>query len=295
MRYATAAVFRTALEQRLLTAARQVGFLLVRLRKLVVFDQLLARLMVVAPNWWILEGAVALHVRLGARFRTTRGMDLGRYDCEPAATADFSAAQAVDLGDHVPFDIRKTTRLDEVLEGAAVRYHVSAEPAGRPFQEVAVDVGFGNPPVENPERLRRPDLLSFAEIAPIAVPTLPLEQHVAEKAHAYSRCYAGGHPGTHAKDLIDLILIISSLFPFQAVRLRSALRTTFDARRTLPLPAARPPAPPGRVVAYRKMAAEVGLQPGVSIGYQQATAFLAPILVGTVSDDAHWNPTRHSW
>lgn len=55
MRYATAGAFRAALEQRLLTLAQQTGVPLVRLRKLVVFDRLMARLMAVAPNRWILK------------------------------------------------------------------------------------------------------------------------------------------------------------------------------------------------------------------------------------------------
>lgn len=294
MKYVTAAAFRTALEQRLLTAARQAGLPTVRLRKLVVFDRLLARLTVVAPNRWILKGAVTLHFRLGARFRTTRDLDLGRYDNEQAATADFFAAQALDLGDYFQFDIQKTTRLDAAVEGAAVRYHVSAELAGRPFEEVIVDVGFGDPPVGEPERLRGPDLLSFAEIAPVEVPALPLEQHVAEKVHAYSRSYAGGHPSTRTKNLIDLILI-SSLFPFQAGRLRSALYATFDARGTHPLPTALPPPPPGWGPAYRRLAAEVGLPPEVSSGYHEAAVFLDPLLAGSVDDDARWDPGGRTW
>src|SRR5262249_56064464 len=62
--------------------------------------------------------------------------------------------------------------------------------AGRSFEVVTVDVGFSDPPVAHPERLRGPDLLSFAEIAPIEAPALPLKQHVAEKVHAYTRTYA---------------------------------------------------------------------------------------------------------
>src|SRR5215218_4897736 len=108
MRYATAAAFRTALEQRLLTAARQSDIPLVRLRKLVAFERLLARLRVVAPDRWILKGAVALHLRLGARFRTTKDMDLGRWDNERAATDDFIAAQQVALGDYFRFAVEKT-------------------------------------------------------------------------------------------------------------------------------------------------------------------------------------------
>lgn len=52
MRYSTPGAFRTALEQRLLTAAQQMNVPAVRLRKLVVFDRLMARLLVVAPDRW---------------------------------------------------------------------------------------------------------------------------------------------------------------------------------------------------------------------------------------------------
>ena len=89
MRYASAGAFRAALEQRLLTQAQQTGVPLVRLRKLVAFDRLLARLVAVAPDRWVLKGAVALHFRVGPQFRSTMDLDLGRHDDEQAATADF--------------------------------------------------------------------------------------------------------------------------------------------------------------------------------------------------------------
>lgn len=229
MRYATATAFRTALEERLLALSRQRGLPLVRLRKLVAFERLLARLIVAAPDRWVLKGALAFHFRLAARFRTTKDMDLGRWDDERAATDDLVAAQYVELGDHFRFAVERTAKLDQLLEGAAVRYHVSAYLAERRFEELTVDVGFGGPWIAEPEWLSGPDLLSFAEIAPIEVPALPLEQHVAEKIHAYTRRYAGGHSSSRTKNLVDLALI-SSLFPFQASSLRGAFRATFDAR-----------------------------------------------------------------
>ncbi len=82
MRYASAGAFRTALEQRLLTQAKQAGVPLMRLRKLVAFDRLIARLMAAAPDRWVLKGAVALHFRAGPQFRSTMDLDLGRYDDE---------------------------------------------------------------------------------------------------------------------------------------------------------------------------------------------------------------------
>lgn len=72
MRYTNAAAFRTALEARLLARSKETGLSLVRLRKAVVFDRLLARLMVVAPGRWFLKGALALDYRLGDRTRTAK-------------------------------------------------------------------------------------------------------------------------------------------------------------------------------------------------------------------------------
>lgn len=292
MRYATAAAFRTAFEQRLLATARGASILMVRLRKLVAFK----RLLVAAPDRWVPKGALALHVRLVARFRTTKDPDLGRWDDERAATDDLFAAQRVDLGDYFRFDSVRTAKLDHLLEGAAARYHVSSYLAGRWFEELTVDVGFGDPLTVAPERLRGPDLPGFAEIAPVEIPTptLPLEQHVAKQVHASTRTYAGGHASTRTKDLIDLVLI-ASLFPFQAGRLRRALRATFDACGTHPLPTALPPPPPGWGSAYRKLAAEVGLAPEASIGHRHAAALLDPPTGGSVVDDARWEPSRRTW
>lgn len=294
MKYATPGAFRAALEQRLLTMAQQTGVPLVRLRKLVVFDRLMARMMVVAPNRWVIKGAAALLFRVGAKFRTTKDLDLGRQDNEEAATADFLAAQSVDLGDYFTFIVERTKKLDAALEGAAVRYHVIAELAGRLFEDVTVDVGFGDPPVTDPELVRGPELLSFADIPPAEVPALPLEQHVAEKVHAYSRTYAGGRPSTRVKDLIDLVMM-SALFNFQAGRVRRALQAVFAARSTHTLSASLPPPATQWRAAYRKMAGEVGLDEDLLVGYERARAFLDPILSGSVPDGAQWNPAQHSW
>jgi hypothetical protein len=294
MRYTAAGAFRTALEQRLRTLAAETDAPLIRLRKLVTFDRLMARLMAVAPNRWVLKRAVALHFRLGPHYRTTKDIDLGRLDDEPAATADFLAAQALDLGDFFTFGIQRTGQFDEALEGAAVRYHASAQLAGRPFEDVTVDVGFGDPVVPDPEMVRGAELLSFADIAPAEVPALPIERHIAEKVHAYTRTYEGGRPSSRVKDLVDLVMMASS-FGLQAGRLRRALEATFSARNTHPLPSQFPPPQQDWRVPYRKTAEEVNLNPDIRLGYERARRFLDPILAGSTADDARWDPMRHTW
>ena len=74
MRYASAAAFRTALEQRLLNQSRETGTSLVRLRKTVVFDRLLARLMEVATVF-LWEDSDVLYRRTRGPGRPLRGLN----------------------------------------------------------------------------------------------------------------------------------------------------------------------------------------------------------------------------
>ena len=103
-----------------------------------------------------------------------------------------------------------------------------------------------------------------------------------------------GNQSSRVKDLIDLV-IIASLFGFEAGRLRRALKTIFSTRATHELPVALPAPPVSWNVAYRKMANEVGTDQQVDEGYKQAEDFLTPILSGTVFDDAIWDPTVRTW
>lgn len=68
------------LEQRLKTEAERTGLSLARLRKRVAFELFLRRLAQVAPDRWVLKGALALAFRLGGASRPTQDIDLGRGD-----------------------------------------------------------------------------------------------------------------------------------------------------------------------------------------------------------------------
>ena len=56
MRCADSGAFRRALEDRLRTQSLRAGTPLVRLRKMVAFERLLARLIVDQPQAWLLKG-----------------------------------------------------------------------------------------------------------------------------------------------------------------------------------------------------------------------------------------------
>src|SRR5437764_10589546 len=208
MRYATAAAFRQALDDRLKTEAASTGLGIARLRKRVAFELFLRRLVEVAPERWVLKGALALDFRFNATARPTRDMDLGRADDQDAAIEDFAAAQELALDDFFTFAARRTDAFDDADDFRAIRFHVTAELAGRVFDQFVVDVGFADSISWSPDAIETSDLLSFAGIGRIRVPALPLPQHVAEKVHAYTRKYgASGRESTRPKDLVDILLI----------------------------------------------------------------------------------------
>jgi predicted nucleotidyltransferase component of viral defense system len=278
MKYASAAAFRRALETRLAAHARDTGRSLVRLRKEVAFDRLLARLFAVAPERWVLKGALALDYRFGDRARTTKDIDLASTGDEGSATADLLAAQAVDLGDFFSFVVERTSALDRLVEGAAVRYHVRAELAGRVFDEFALDVGFDPPPGVELDLLRGPDILAFAEIAPVEVPAIPIEVHVAEKLHAYTRAYGvGSVASTRVKDLVDLALIATE-GAVDAARLQAATEATFERRESHRVPDKLPRPPAEWRVPYGRMASAVGLDPDLGVGFDAAARMVDPVL-----------------
>ncbi len=302
MTYRSSADFRQALDARLKPMARERHLSVTRLRKEIAFDRLLARLLIVAPDRWVLKGGVALDHRLGDRARATNDMDLGRRDTIAAATTDLQEAVKVDLGDYLRYEIRLSSDLPDLREdGVAARYHAQVTLGGRLFENIVIDVGFDAPPAGQVDYLVGRDLLSFAGLPAIPIPTLPLAHHIAEKVHAYTSTYGReGRGSTRVKDLIDLALI-ATLGTVEARVLAAALEETFARRGKHALPSALP-APPSEppmgqiwAVAYTKMAGDVGLDPRVARGHATAARFVDPVLDGSCGEAARWNPATEVW
>jgi hypothetical protein len=181
--------------------------------------------------------------------------------------------------------------------GGSHRFRVTANLAGRLFETFLLDVGLRSSGVEEHDMLTTPDLLSFAEIDPIEVPAVPLERHLAEKVHAYTRRYRDDQVSSRVKDLIDIVLM-SELASFEFERLRDAIRETFTERATHDLPSSLPAPLPEWAPPYRALATEVGLDPELSEARRIAAHFLDPVLAdepGLAQWDAavaEWRPGR---
>ena len=158
----------------------------------------------------------------------------------------------IDAGDFLDFSIECAGTPEDRL-GGSHRFRVAASLGGRPFEAFPLDVGLRRGPDPGAETLIVPNLLAFAGVEPVSVPTIPLELQAAEKLHAYTRTYGGSRSSTRAKDLVDLALI-AGFFSQDAATLRGEIEATFAYRGTHPVPSALPLPPENWRTPFRRLA-----------------------------------------
>ena len=296
MSYESAGALRTALEQRLKNRATRGddldAALLARLRKHVAFERFLARLRIVAPEGWLLKGGFALELRLGDMARTTKDIDLDWAIAEGEALDFLRGAAAIDIGDFFRFRLEKV-ELRPVIDGQGQRWRLIAELDAREFETVLVDVGVGVEPLLGAVELSLPTALDFADAHAVEIPVLRIEQHLAEKIHAYTRRYgAGAIPSSRVKDLVDIALVAATL-ELEGSALELALVELFGRRATHQLPASLPPPPAGWQRPWRELAAGLPVPVDLREGHVLAASLIDPALNERAS--GHWSPRSRSW
>jgi len=278
MRYATAARFRMALEERIKQRSLTDGVAIQRLRKRLAFERFLARLQDRPDSPWLLKGAFALDLRFGDRARATKDLDLGihlslRGDSAPGREQIAELlrdAAAHSLEDFFVFSVPGEG--EDILQepGArAYRFTVRASLADRLFEDFRVDVGAGLELVRPVEETPESDTLTFAGIVPRRFRAISLAQHFAEKVHALTRPWED-RENTRVKDLVDITLILESSPPEPGIA-RVALERIFEGRGTHTLPTGIPDPPVTWVGSYGSLAREIGL---AHVGMDEATEFL---------------------
>ena len=170
--YATSAAFRQALETRLRRHAEDRGEELMRVRRQVAFDRLLARIFGDPDGPWALKGGYALQLRF-AEARTTRDVDLTLRtpaDLPPGSTiarrlqAELQRLGSLEAGDFFDFVVESATLDIDAAPYGGARFPVDARLAGRTFIKFHVDIGIGDPLLEPTEVLSGRDWLGFAGI-----------------------------------------------------------------------------------------------------------------------------------
>lgn len=286
MKYTSGAAFRQALEERLRRQSVELGQPLARLRKTAAFERLLARLATPQPAMWILKGGLALQVRMGLRSRTTQDVDLLlRHTTSPANIhAMLVEVGHIEKGDWFVYEVAQPA-------GDSLRFPIRARLDSRPFETFHLDVGMDDPLVEPPDDLHFPPTVAFAELPPVIFPTYPVSQQIAEKVHDCSRLYLAGE-SSRIKDWVDIYLLARQS-SIQANTLRRALKATFEARATHPLPFTFPALPAVGAKPFQRLASQAGL----AVTWEQATEglkqFLDPILQNHAVQV--WHPELWAW
>jgi|SRR5665811_803889 len=295
MLYQSAAALRAAIDARLKRYAAEHGqAALARTRKHIVFDRFLARLMSVSCGEWTLKGGVALDYRLGDKARATRDLDLLFTSNPETLDEELAKVEAVDLGDYFSLSIRRTSRLNALTDGSAIRYHLQADLDGRTFEKFIVDIGFDVQQQPATEPVWRPGFLEFAGLVSSEFPALAIEIHLAEKLHAYSRPYSGDRQSSRVKDMVDIVLIGQS-FTLNAATCVSAIHQTFASRNTHPVPDRFAAPPANWVSTYPALAMSISLEPDIAVGHAFATRFMEPLLVGDVDHAEMWDFSSETW
>lgn len=284
MRFKTSRDFRQSLETRIRNISLETAIPLVRLRKLVVFERFLIRLLHIHPDRWVLKGGYALQLRLRDSARTTKGIDLLSKEQEDKIYPALQAAGFLDLGDWFSFEVAPATK--SALEGPSIlRFPVRAYLDNRIFESFHIDVGMGDPIIGPIDYLDTPDLLSFANLTPVSIPCYPINQQIAEKLHAYSRPRGVG-PSSRVKDFIDIFLL-AELGEINKKELLAAIRATFNHASTHEIPAELSPPPKEWLRSYNNMAESLGLGDiSLDEAYLRLQKYLDPILSKN-KEDSH--------
>ena len=251
-RYATVEAFDAALKRRLV--ARAGGRRTIQqLRKQIAFDRILARLNHVAPDAWLLKGGVALEYRL-QRARATVDIDISTQFSLDHIINALKTSAAVELNDY--FTLRLGERSQPVNDVAIYRFKLTVlYEDDRLFEELKLDVGFADPWLGEPQELTAPPLLEFAGIKPATVRAIPIEQHLAEKIHAYTR-RRGNRESTRVKDLVDMALLVDDPH-LDGSLLAETVQAVFAQCATHDIPAALPEPPSSWRVTYPRLAADL--------------------------------------
>jgi hypothetical protein len=292
-RYATAAAFRRALENRLKDIAGKQGVDLQRLRRQVAFDRLLARLFQVGQPLalpWVLKGGYAMELRIKVA-RTTKDIDLTMRSAfnssdkkddkkNLAVLEKLQEAAALDSEDFFVYTIGEPIAdLDAAPYGGA-RFPVEARLDGRVFVGFHLDVGIGDAVMEPLEVIEGRDWLGFAGIASPSLYMIPRDQQFAEKLHAYTLPRKGA-ANTRVRDLVDMVLLIQSGTLVKA-KVAEAIRVTFDRRGTHGVPDMLPPPPTDWQKPYDSLAKECQLTGGIDKAFGTLNSYLSE---GEITDD----------
>lgn len=264
MTYGSPQALRSALEQRLQNQSLNSGVPIDRLRRRVMFERLVTRLVRAEPGKWVLKGGMALEVRLGDSARLTKDVDLGLREAQ--TNADDLHERLIDAlaedpdSDRFVFTVGPVQQMAEDGGGHfSWRASVQVALAGRPFGGIKVDVSPRPHELQATDRVPIRNSLAFAGVETVEVDVIDIHRHAAEKLHGMLRDY-GDRENSRVRDLADVMLLLEheSLEPR---KLAAVATTVWQERDGEPPPTTFPPLPASWPEPYERLARDNEIEP----------------------------------
>ena len=281
-KYLTADALLASLSDRLKVRAKSSQLDIQRMRRRIAFDRLVVRLFSQENCPWVLKGGYAMELRWNDS-RATKDIDIdlrdrkliaGDHEHQNTLILDkLREYTSIGLGDFFSFEIRASKMNIIATPYGGARFPVIAYVDERVFAKFHLDVGIGNPIIEPLDYIKGEDWLAFAGIHTKEAATLSLEQHFAEKIHAYT-LPRGEQGNSRAKDLVDMILLIKT-GKMSANRVRDAMQIIFTFRGTHPIPSKLKMPPRSWVTPFSRMAEECNLNANLGEAFEELSSFLS--------------------
>jgi len=280
-KYLSAQSMRVALEDRLNRLAKNNSADIMRLRRHVAFDRLLARLFSGHAKDMIVKGGYALELWIN-NARTTKDIDIsfkgniggvwtGERSSDPEALQDFlQNLVVIDSGDFFEFIIGNAVLDLENAPYGGYRFPIESRMAGRVFIKFEIDVAAGDTWLEPHESVKTQDWFGFAGIEAPMIPVISQEQQFAEKVHAYT--LPRKTPNSRVKDLVDILLLIEN-GKLNTAKVKNALSKTFQRRKTHPIPLDLPEPPESWKMPFKKMTESCGIQNDIGLAFDKIRQF----------------------
>ncbi|SDC09185.1 Nucleotidyl transferase AbiEii toxin, Type IV TA system [Raineyella antarctica] len=296
--YRDATALWQAVTDRSKQAAKQTGEDPAAYIRNFVYGRFLARVFQDPDAPWVVKGGTAALVRIHDA-RTTKDIDLlGQLDDTDQALKALRSLLAVDLNDHLRFQI---TTVEPSLAGGGQpevdgrRLRVEPYVGASRKEPFTVDLVTGSLLTAEPE----PAPLPGIDIPGLGAPTLrlyPLVDHIADKLCAIQAGYGadGSRPSSRVKDLVDLV-VFARREDVEGAALHTAILGEWDHRHLAGRPVFTPPASWDK--QYPRLARKTAACEGFTdfaMATELVDRFLGPALDGTAHGQS-WSAARAAW
>jgi len=257
----------------------------------IVFERLIDRLATSEEKSWALKGGMLMNIRSPEMSRATKDVDITFWNIDKDITYDeikdmLMKDLAVNKPDFFSFEVSdaKDGKISDKESGTmTATYHIKAMLGKNLVTSFHMDVGVSDKPYNIDNVDYQSKYSDFMGYAALTFPAVSIEQHFAEKLHAYTKPMER-FENTRFKDLFDMSVMAEGDIDFE--RLKDTIKHVFDIRGTHDVPTELSSPPVSWKNLYNKLAKEHGLNETIEESFEKVNAFWSSVLSSDLRDES---------